>query len=79
MINFTITPRYKDILYSIEKEYGEIGDFVIEDGIVGFSAYKEYYEHPLKTIQVNKETQLFLIEKFEDSFYSLAYKIVNFT
>jgi hypothetical protein len=54
MINFTISPRYKDIIYSIEKEYGEIGDFIVEDGIIGFSVYREYFEHPLETIQVKK-------------------------
>jgi hypothetical protein len=79
MINFTVNPKYKEIIYSIEKEYGEIGEFIVEDGFVEFSVYREYFENPLKTIQVNKKTKLLLIGRYDSPVYSLAYKIVNFT
>jgi len=32
----------------VNTEYGEIGDFLLEDNQLGFSVYRAFYEDPLK-------------------------------
>lgn len=61
------------ILEIIEREFGEIGDFCIEENEVGFRVYKGPFEiAPAKIIDT--KITLTLFEKFENSF-SLGYHI----
>ncbi|GIV27506.1 MAG: hypothetical protein KatS3mg027_1320 [Bacteroidia bacterium] len=75
MINFNIK-NYK-ILEACEREYGEIGDFLIEDEYISFTVYLGYFEEPIKEILIDHNTKLIFIDKFEDPFYTLSYKILN--
>jgi len=79
MINFITSRKFEHILHFIEKEYGEVSDFIVEDNIVGFSIFKGYFDSALKEIQINKHTKLVLIHKYDDPCYSLAYEILNIT
>ena len=64
------------VLDLLQKEYGEIGHFLIEDDEVSFQVYKCYYEGTQKNIKsVDNKIKLNLIDRFDDPFYSLAYKI----
>ena len=61
------------ILEMVEKEFGEIGSFLIEDDCVSFRTYRGYYEDASEIID-NGSIILKFIEKFEHD-YSLAYQI----
>lgn len=61
------------ILEIIEREFGEIGDFYIEDNEVGFRVYRELFENAPQKI-IDTEITLTLLEKSENSF-SLGYNI----
>lgn len=64
------------ILNVIEKGFGEIGDFLIEDDSVSFSVYRGYFEEAPKIIKMEGgKIELRLIEKFDDPFYSVCYNI----
>ncbi|PKP61073.1 MAG: hypothetical protein CVT88_01210 [Candidatus Altiarchaeales archaeon HGW-Altiarchaeales-1] len=63
------------VLSIIEREFGEIGDFCIEDNEVSFSCYRGYYEGAPK-VMATKEIKLKLIDKFDDPVFSVAYKII---
>ncbi|MGQ9805881.1 MAG: hypothetical protein ACUVRP_07375 [Chlorobiales bacterium] len=78
MINFEISSKSrKDILNAIEKEYGEIGDYDLEDNYVSFTVYLDSFEDPSEEIVVDENTKLRFVDKFDDPFYSLIYKITN--
>lgn len=78
MINFEISSKSrKDILNAIEKEYGEIGDYNLEDNYVSFTVYLCYFEEPIKEIIIDENTKLRFVDKFDDPFYSLIYKVIN--
>jgi hypothetical protein len=61
------------ILDIVQREFGEIGDFLIEDDEVGFRVYRGYFENAPKLITV-EEIKLKLIEK-SDYHFALGYKI----
>lgn len=61
------------ILDIVEREFGEIGDFLIEDDEVGFRVYRGYFESAPKLIKEN-EIELKLVEKSEYHF-TIGYKI----
>lgn len=61
----------------VNTEYGEIGDFLLEDNQLGFSVYRAFYEDPIKVIYVENRFKLILIDKFDDPVFALAYKIVE--
>ena len=64
------------VLDITEKEFGEIGNFRIEDNEVSFEVYKGYFEEAHNIIESqDKKIRLNLIGKFDDPFYSLGYKI----
>jgi len=62
------------VLDVVEREFGEIGDFSIEDDEVGFRVYRGYFENAPKMIE-EQGIKLKLIEK-SDYHYSLGYKII---
>ena len=62
------------VLDIIQIEFGEIGDFLIEDNEVGFRVYRGYFENAPKIIKVGK-LKLELIEKSDYNF-ALGYKIL---
>ena len=63
------------ILETVEREFGEIGNFLLEDDEVSFEVYKDYLD-----IAPNNITEssfiLKLIEKCDYHFYSLSYHII---
>jgi hypothetical protein len=61
------------ILDTVEGEFGEIGDFLIEDDEVGFRVYRGYFENAPKLITA-EEIKLKLVEK-SDYHFALGYKI----
>jgi len=63
------------ILEIIQKEFGEIGDFLIEEDEVGFRVYRGYFENAPKMIN-EMELKLELIEK-NDYHFALGYRIVR--
>jgi len=66
----------QDILDLIQREFGEIGNFLIEEDYVSFEVYRGYYEDAPKFLQtLNCEIGLKLVEKFDDPFFTLCYKI----
>jgi hypothetical protein len=61
----------------LQKEYGEIGHFRIEGNEVSFQVYKWCYEEAQHIIKSdNNKIKLNLIDKFDDPFYSLSYRII---
>ncbi len=62
------------ILYIVQKEFGELGDFLIEEDEVGFCVYRGYFENAPKIIG-EKDLLLKLIEK-SDYHFALGYKIL---
>jgi len=62
------------VLDIVQREFGEIGDFSIEDDEVGFRVYRGYFEDAPKEID-RDGIKLQLIEK-SDYHYSLGYKII---
>ncbi len=76
MINFTINQKYQDILDLIQQEFGEIGNFIIEENYASFEIYRGYYEDAPKFLQIHGGgISLKLVEKFDDPFFTLCYKI----
>lgn len=64
------------VLDIAQKEFGEIGNFRIEDNEASFEVYKGYFEEAHKIIKSRDKTiRLNLIGKFDDPFYSLCYEI----
>lgn len=61
------------VLDIVQREFGEIGNFLIEDDEVGFRVYRGYFEDAPKLIKA-EEIKLKLIEK-SDYFFALGYKI----
>ena len=61
------------ILEVIEREFGEIGNFYIEDYEVGFRVYSSLFENAPSKI-INTKITLTLIDKSENCF-SLGYNI----
>lgn len=62
------------ILEAIQRECGEIGNVQIEDNDISFEVYRGYFEDPPKVIR-NSEFTLKLFDKFDDPFFTLAYRI----
>lgn len=63
------------VLDVVQREFGEIGDFCIDGNEVSFSCYRGYYEDAPKVI-ITEEIKLKLIEKSDDPFFAVAYKII---
>jgi len=61
------------ILDIVQREFGEIGDFLIEDDEVGFRVYRGYFEDSPKLITA-EGIELKLIEK-SDYYFALGYKV----
>jgi len=62
-------------LKMIEAECGEIGNPLIEDDCISFEVYRFYFENaPLKI--EHKGVILRLINKFDNLFFTLCYKIL---
>jgi len=64
------------VLGIVQREFGEIGDFQIEDDEVSFRVYRGYFENAPEVIEEN-EVKLRLIEK-SDYYFALGYKIFEF-
>ncbi len=64
-----------NIYKEIAKEFGEIGEFLIEEDEVGFRVYRGCFENAPRKILV-EDTILKLIHKSSHNF-SLGYKIIN--
>lgn len=62
------------VLNIAQKEFGEIGGFLIENDEVGFRVYRGYFENAPNMI-VEKGLKLKLIEK-ADYHFALGYKIL---
>jgi hypothetical protein len=62
------------ILAAIQRECGEIGNVQIENNDISFEVYRGYYEDTPKVIR-NRRFILRLIDKFDDPFFTLVYKI----
>lgn len=62
------------VLNIVQKEFGEIGDFLIEDDEIGFRVYGGYFENAPKII-IEKGLKLKLIEK-NNYHFALGYKIL---
>jgi len=68
------------IIDILQKEYGEIGHFCIEDYEVSFQVYKWCYEEAQHIIKsTDNKIKLKLVDKFDDPYYSLAYKIALYS
>ena len=64
----------------LQKEYGEIGHFRIEDDEVSFQVYKWCYEAAEQIVKsTDSSIKLKLVDKFDDPYYSLAYKIALYS
>lgn len=64
------------VLDAVEREFGEIGNFYIEDNEVSFEVYGGYFEEAPNTIESqDKAIRLNLLDKFDDPFYTLCYEI----
>lgn len=61
------------VLAIIQKEFGEVGDFLVEDDEVFFRVYRGFFESAPQIILYNDIT-LNLVEK-SDYHFSLGYKI----
>ena len=61
------------VLNIVQREFGEIGFFLIEDDEVGFRVYRGYFEEAPRLIKA-EEIKLKLIEKCDYN-YSLGYQI----
>ena len=60
----------------VQREFGEIGNFYIEDNEVSLEVYGGYFEEASNIIESQDKTiRLNLIGKFDDPFYSLSYEI----
>lgn len=65
-----------EVINLLQQEYGEIGHLRIEDNEVSFQVYKWCYEETQHVIKSeNDKIQLRLIDKLDDPFYSLSYRI----
>jgi hypothetical protein len=62
------------ILDAIQKECGEIGNTQIEDDYISFEVYRGYFEDAPRVIRNGRFT-LKLIDKFDDPFFTLIYRI----
>ena len=60
------------------QEFGEIGNFYIEDNEVSFEVYRGYFEEAPNIIESEDKTvRLGLIAKFDDPFYTLCFEILQ--
>ena len=67
------------VLETAEREFGEIGNFLIEDNAVSFEVQKGYFEEAEEIIlSQDKTMRLDLIDKFDDPFCVVAYEIHSF-
>lgn len=64
------------VLNIVQKEFGEIGDFLIQNSEISFSVYREYFKNAPKTI-ISEGLKLKRIGRFDDPVFSLGYKIIN--
>jgi len=62
------------VLDIVQREFGEIGSFLIEDYEVSFRVYRWYFENAPKII-TEDGLKLKLIDKF-DYYFSVAYEII---
>jgi hypothetical protein len=62
------------ILNAIQKECGEIGNAQIEDNYISFEVYSGYFEDASRVIR-NGRFALKLVDKFDDPFFTLMYRI----
>jgi hypothetical protein len=62
------------ILDAIQKECGEIGNAQIEDDYISFEVYSGYFEDAPRVIR-NGLFTLKLVDKFDDPFFTLMYRI----
>lgn len=66
------------ILKVVNLEFGDIGNFLIEDGYVSFEVYRGYYEDAPKFLQtIDGKIRLKLVDKFDDRFFTLVYKLLR--
>jgi len=76
MINFTKRLKYHDIIGLIQREFGEIGNLLIEDSYISFEVYRSYYEDTPRFLQTpDGQLRLKLVGKFDDPFFTLCYAI----
>ena len=70
------TTRQSKILEFVNLQFGEIGDFLVEDGYISFEVYRGSYEEAPKTLQsTDGGIRLTFFDKFDDRFFTLVYKI----
>lgn len=62
------------ILETVEREFGEIGNFLIEDSCVSFCVYGGYFENAHKVI-FHEDYSLKLVGRFDHD-YTLSYYIL---
>jgi hypothetical protein len=62
------------VLDAIQKECGEIGNEQIEDNYISFEVYRDYFEDAPRVIR-NGLFTLKLVDKFDDPFFTLIYRI----
>lgn len=62
------------VLGAIQKECGEIGNEQIEDDYISFEVYSDYFEDAPRAIRNGRFT-LKLVDKFDDPFFTLIYRI----
>jgi len=65
-----------DVISAISREFNDPGNFIIEDGIVSFEVFRGNFEEPPKRIKTNSVNLIF-IEKYDDPFFTLCYKIIK--
>jgi len=64
------------VLDMAQREFGEVGNFYIEDNEVAFEVYRGYLEEASDIIEnEDKTVRLNLIDKLDDRFYTLCYEI----
>ena len=65
-----------EVLDMAQREFGELGNFYIEDDEVAFEVYGGYFEEASDIIENEYKTvRLNLIDKLDDPFYTLCYEI----
>lgn len=63
-----------EVLETVQKEFGEIGNPLIEDNFISFEVYRAYFEDAPSVIKF-KSFSLKLIDKYDDPFFTLCYKV----
>jgi hypothetical protein len=64
------------VLEMVERECGEIGNPLIEDDCISLEVYRGYFDDAPLIIQ-HKSVTLKIIDKFDDPFFTLCYKIIQ--